>query len=122
MAMSDILRPLKKKLKSSKFTSFDTETFSSDNNFYLVGIMHDNKYECFYDIDKFYNYIRTRLKGYVIVATNLSFDLTSIFFNSKYWNEFEILSNSGFYVCKPENKKLDIGFLEILLNYHKASC
>ena len=119
MAMSDILRPLKKKLKSSKFASFDTETFSSDNNFYLVGIMHDNKYECFYDIDKFYNYIRTRLKGYVIVATNLSFDLTSIFFNSKYWNEFEILSNSGF-MLQAENKKLDIVFRDTL-NYHKAS-
>lgn len=117
--MSDYLFPLKKSYQKHKFASFDVETKNKDNEFYMVGFFHDDKYQCFYDIDEAYNYIKIFLRGYWITATNLGFDLTSLFFNTKYWVEFDTITNGGF-MLSAVNEKLDIKFIDTL-NYHKAS-
>lgn len=117
--MSDFLVKPKKKGKKFKIASFDVETADTDNNFYMVGLYYDGRYEAFYDVDSFYNFIRTRLRDYMLVATNLGFDLTSCFLNTKYWNEFEIISNGG-YMLMGTNNILGIKFIDTL-NWHKAS-
>ena len=117
--MSNILRKLKRKITKKKIASFDVETKNKDNDFYMVGLYHDDNFEVFYDIDRFYDYIKRFLKGYWIVATNLNFDFTSCFQHSKYWNEFTIISNGGF-MLMCESKKLGVRFIDTL-NYHKAS-
>lgn len=117
--MQDILYPLKKKLKIRKIASFDVETKNRDNDFYLVGLYYDNEYHAFYSPDDFYNHIKLYLKGYWIVATNLSFDLSSCFFNTKYWSEFDIIYSSGF-MLSANSKNLRVKFIDTL-NYHKAS-
>jgi len=117
--MSDYLLPLKKKFKTHKLASFDVETADETNDFYMVGIYSDKGYRAFYDQKEAYEYLRTRLKGYWVIATNLGFDITSLFFNTEYWNEFDIISNGGF-MLSAKNSKLGIQFLDTL-NWHKAS-
>ena len=116
---NDYLFPLRKKPKIQKFASFDVETQNITNDFYMVGVYHDSRYEAFYDVDSFYDYIKTRLKGYWITATNLGFDITACFYNTKYWKEFVTISNGGF-MLMAKNDTLDIQFIDTL-NYHKAS-
>ena len=84
----------------------------------MCGLYYDNKYYSFYDIESFYNHCK-RLKGYLIVATNLGFDLTSAFFDTHHWTEFDIVSNGGF-MLMGYNRLLDIKFIDTL-NWHKAS-
>jgi len=113
-----MLFPKKGKIKKHKIASFDVETADIDNNFYMVGLYYDDIYKVFYNIDSFYNYLKSNLKGYWVIATNLAFDLTSCFFNSKYWTEFDIIENSGFMLLASSNT-LNIKFLDTL-NWHKA--
>ena len=117
---SNYLIPLKKsKLKKHKFAGFDVETYGKNNNFYMVGLYFDNRYIPFYDIEEFYHFLKSAMKGYTLVATNLAFDLTATFLNTKHWDEFDSISNGGM-MLSAKNKKLKMTFMDTL-SWHKAS-
>ena len=102
-----------------KFAGFDVETYGNDNKFLMCGLYFDNKYLSFYDQEEFYYFLKTAMKGYTLVATNLAFDLTATFLNTKHWDEFVSISNGGM-MLSSKNKKLKIQFMDTL-SWHKAS-
>lgn len=96
------LKPLStKKLHKYDFVGFDVETIGVNNDFYLGGVYYYNKhgvgvYKCFYDKQLMISYLMSwRFKGKIIVATNLAFDFTVLFWKSKEWNLFKRIESGG---------------------------
>lgn len=94
-----ILKPLfGKHLKKKRIVSFDIETHGKNNDFYMGGVYSEEEgYKSFYSkqamIDEFKR--KFYFDNTVIVATNLAFDLTGIYYNTPQWNELDIVMNGG---------------------------
>jgi hypothetical protein len=129
---TNILKPLsQKKLKKYDFIGFDVETIGVNNEFYMGGLYYYTKsgkpvFKYFFNKLKMIDFILTKkFQGKYIVATNLNFDLTVLFYNTPEWNELEILkqqSNIIFAKYKPykNKKKGTIRFIDTF-NYLKTS-
>jgi hypothetical protein len=115
------------KLRKYDFIGFDVETYGKDNLFYLGGLFYFTEgkkevYKVFYSRDEMIEFILTfKFQGKYIVATNLGFDLTTLFYNTKYWNDLKILERGSAiiyaeYVFKNSDKKGKIKFIDTL-NY-----
>jgi hypothetical protein len=87
-----------KHLKSKNIIGFDVETTGKENTFYMGGLYFPNgSYKSFYDKQKFINEFKKK-KYYTntyIVATNLSFDLTALFYNTPEWNCLDVIMSNG---------------------------
>ena len=98
------LKPLsKKRLFKYDFVGFDVETYGDDNHFLMGGLYwYRGKtekapvYKAFYDREEMCEYLLTRkFQGKYIVATNLDFDFTKLFYGTKYWNDFKRIQNKS---------------------------
>lgn len=119
-----ILRTLKgKHLKNKDVIGFDIETFGQGNHFYMCGLYDTkNGYKSFYGKEDFIKYIFTlarKSKTFWVVATNLMFDFTEIFYKSKYWNDFSLCMKAGKLLMaryKDPNNNFELTFIDTL-NY-----
>jgi hypothetical protein len=86
--------------KRFRFISFDVETTSRNNDFYICGIIDENnKYKCYYDKEEVIEYFRTiKDNDIMIFATNLEFDYSTIFKESKIINDCEFIVNGGRFI------------------------
>ncbi len=91
------MKALKGRIIKQRFMGFDVETYGNENTFYSGGfwwIDEKNKvnWKYFKDAQKMRDFIlRWKYREYTVVATNLSFDFTVLFWNTKYWNDFKII-------------------------------
>jgi len=114
------LTPLfQKHLKTKNILSIDVETYGKENTFYSCGIYNEEEFKYFLDKEEAQKYLINETKSNtIIVATNLSFDFTVIFYDSKYWNDFKIIMNQGRMleaVYQPKShKKNKLIFLDTL--------
>lgn len=118
------LKPLSnKKIKKYDFIGFDIETKGENNDFLLGGIYYETKsgkevYKSFTNQEDMCKYFfKNQFKGKYIVATNLGFDFTKLFWGTEYWNKFERIERSGqllsaTYKPKDYNKKGSIKFID----------
>lgn len=100
----NVMRPLSnKRLFKYDFIGFDVETYGEHNKFLMGGLyFYDKKRSCdayvsFWDKQKMIDFIvkNNYFKGKYIVATNLSFDFTTLFYNTKEWNNFKIINKGS---------------------------
>lgn len=96
------MRPLSPNIHKKRFIGFDVETYGKDNKFYSGGLYwYDKKYKKYifrYFIDKeiMAKFMLTRkFRNMYIVATNLTFDFTVVFYDTPYWNKFRTLQRDG---------------------------
>lgn len=118
------LKPLStKKLTKYDFVGFDVETLGVNNDFYLGGVYFYNKegigvYKSFYDRKEMISYLMSRrFQGKQIVATNLAFDFTKLFWKTKEWNLFKRVESGGqllscIYKPKDYKKRGSIKFID----------
>lgn len=96
---NNILTPLfEKHIKRKRIVSFDIETHSEENKFYLGGIYSKEEgYKPFYNQDAFIKeFLKNKYYGNTyVIATNLGFDLVGTFYNKEMWNYLNIVMNSG---------------------------
>ena len=91
------MKRLKGRIIKRRFMGFDVETVGDNNEFYSGGLWwrdehgftHWKYFKCKYELSKFLN--RKKFRKYYIVATNLSFDFTSVYWNTNIWNDFHII-------------------------------
>ena len=87
-----------KHYKEKRLIGFDIETHGKTNTFYMGGLYFpDGTYKSFYSKEAF---IREFLKkkyytNTYMVATNLGFDLTGLFYGLKEWNSLDIIMSGG---------------------------
>lgn len=123
----NILKPLsQKKLTKYDFVGFDVETYGDTNEFYIGGLFWfvDKKEKFVYfdnkkDMIKFL--LTHKFKNKYIVATNLGFDLTALFYDEPEWNDLNILKSNSNIICatyefKNSDKKGKIKFIDTM-NY-----
>jgi hypothetical protein len=97
-------------IRPRDFIGFDIETSGDDNLFYSGGIYwYDNdveNFEYFTNKDRMVEFmIARKFRNKFIVATNLDFDLTALFYNTKYWNKLKLTMRNG----KVIQAKYDLG-------------
>jgi len=85
------LTKLKGKIKKNDFIGFDIETFGDENKFYSGSFYYYKKgvpmykyFKCKNEMLKFI--LRREFRNKYVVATNLGFDLTGLFWDTPYWN------------------------------------
>lgn len=92
--------PKTNKVKSFDFVGFDVETYinsDKENIFYLGGLYYYNMsglevYEYFYDRESMIKRLTSYgFRSKYIVATNLTFDFLTLFSDTKYFNDCDIL-------------------------------
>lgn len=120
------MKPLKTKLRAKKLWGFDIETYGKKNDFLMGSIFgDDNICRTFWDNEKFIDFIVKKKdlfrKGY-ITATNLQFDILSLFKNTEHLKNIEpFIKNSNFIMCKYNiAHRESIKFLDSF-NYYKFS-
>lgn len=122
-----ILKPLSnKKIHKYDFIGFDVETYGDENLFYMGGLYYYIKgketFKSFYNKQEMIDFMLTdKFKGKYFVATNLGFDLTATFFNTKEWNSLNILESGSNiiyadYTFENSNKKGKIKYIDTM-NY-----
>jgi len=89
------LTPLTGKIKKYDYVGFDIETYGDNNLFYSGGLYYyengKEKFEYYEDKTQLAEaMLNKRFRNKTFVATNLGFDLTGLFFNTKYWNNFKL--------------------------------
>ena len=94
------LTPLKGKIKTYDYIGFDVETTGDDNQFYSGGLYwyEDNKemWEYYTDKEQLIKAMLTRrFRNKTFIATNLGFDLSALFFGTKYWNNIKLTSRGS---------------------------
>lgn len=110
-----ILRPLKNKITTYDFVGFDVETQGKNNDFLMGGLYWykgKNKtpiYKSFWDKTEMMKFIlenkNSRIfRGKYIVATNIEFDITTLFFNTPYWDKFQVLFSGNKMIAFTEDK------------------
>lgn len=106
---SQILNPLKSKIRMFKFISFDIETYGKENRFLFGSVYDGQAFQMFYDREKMIDFfINNHFKDTYIVATNLGFDFNALFIGTKYYPDFEyILTNGKMIMAKWHMKKKD---------------
>lgn len=108
--------------KQKEFIGFDVETHTTQNTF-LMGSFYwkqgdKKKYATFYSREKMIKYVLRRIKFFRsrwIVATNLEFDFTVLFKDTKYWNAFDLLFRDSQLIAVSE----DTTFCNKKTNYKK---
>lgn len=96
---SKIMSKLKGKIKVYDFVGFDVETYDLNGvqTFYFGSIYYydengKEQFETYFDKDTLIRRILTPyFASKYIVATNLSFDYTSLFYETSFWNDFNII-------------------------------
>lgn len=121
-----ILTPLKSKYKTFDFVGFDVETYNKNGvqSFYFGGIYYYNKgkevYKVYFERQELINeLLRLKYKGKYIVATNLSFDYSTLFYGTKQWNDINLIwrgSDLLMATYKLKNKHGQIRFIDTM-NY-----
>lgn len=91
---------LKGKIKKKEFVGFDIETYGETNKFMSGGIYYYyhgiEKFEYFTNQQEMLKFLLCRkFRNKMIVATNLGFDLTSLFWKTKYWNKIKLISRGS---------------------------
>jgi hypothetical protein len=122
MKYNHILKPLSPKIVKYDFIGFDVETYGDNNKFYMGGLWSrygkKETYEVFYDREEMIKHILDiKPKNKYIVATNLSFDLTVLFYKTKYWNDLKLIHRAGDIIyAKIKTRKGTIKFIDTM-NY-----
>ena len=120
----DILMPLfSKHLKVRNIVSIDVETYGVENDFYLGGVYSDNGFELFTEKELLQEELLQRkyVGDVYIVATNLGFDFTAIYYGSKHWEKFKIIMvGSRMVEVVYEHQRGKIVFIDSL-NYAQFS-
>lgn len=87
-----------KHLKNKNLIGFDIETSGKENKFYMAGLYFpDGTYKSFYnkrDLIREFKKKKYYTNTYV-VATNLAFDLTGLFYDEPEWNSLDIIMSGG---------------------------
>jgi len=87
-----------------KIVSFDIETYSKKNHFYMGGILDDEGYTAYYNKEEMAGaLLKTKYqnKETLLYATNLAFDFSGIFEGTTYYNEFQrLMRGSDLLMCK----------------------
>lgn len=104
--MSKALYPKKSKIKHYKFIGFDTETYSKKNKHFLTGVFDETGYHCFRKKSEAIRYLSRFQKGYIITATNLQFDFTTLYLSNldEFLKYSIIMRNGGFILCKNQQQ------------------
>jgi len=97
---SNCMKKLSPYVKKHQYIGFDVETIGDENKFYSGGLYWFHKgqerFNYFTDKEHMARFMLTRkFRNKYIVATNLNFDFTVVFYNTKYWNKFKILMRQG---------------------------
>jgi hypothetical protein len=120
--IKNTLTPISKKLKTYDFVGFDIETYNINNvqTFYFGSIYFYKEgkeiFETYFCRNTFISRLLSHeFKGYYIVATNLSFDYSSLFYGTKYWNDMQLVWRGSDLITisyKLPGKKGSIRFLD----------
>ncbi len=98
--------PLQKSDRVYNLAGFDIETYGDDNDFYMGSVYYDEGIEVFYNIVEMKEFILNNLKGYILFAHNLQFDI-KIFWDEIYKGEMYILkSKTGLIMARYPNTKI----------------
>jgi len=94
------LTNLRGKIRKYDFVGFDVETYGDENEFLSGGFYFYEKgkevFEYFYDKEEMLKFILSRrFKNKYVVATNLGFDLSVLFWGTKYWNNIHLVSRGS---------------------------
>lgn len=116
------LRILKGKIEKRDFVGFDVETHGQNNEFVFCGLYYEFKGEFIYTYfdskEDFFRFIfdGNFFHGKYFIATNLSFDFDSVFFGSKYYNDFKKVYRESNLIQAKYIKKNEKG----VRNHHGA--
>ena len=125
------LVPLSSKRSITKydFVGFDVETYGLKNKFLMGGLFwyqgkteKIEKYKHFWSKQEMIDFLyekRDYFKRRYIVATNLEFDFSVLFKNTKYWNNFNKLYRGSSLIFVTEKEKDKHGYLKMIdtMNY-----
>jgi hypothetical protein len=96
------LRPLRGKIRKHSYASFDVETQGVENLFVMGGVAYtasngEYVYEAFWDREKMCDFLlgSRALRGAHLIATNLDFDFTVLFYDSPRWNDFRLITRGN---------------------------
>jgi len=112
------LYPLfEKNTKIYEIVGFDVETYSSRNIFYLGGLQTNKEFIYFYKRNDMIKHIMEskEYNNKIIVATNLGFDFSALFFNTPYWSKFKIIYSGSKLlsaIYHDEEKEIKITFYD----------
>lgn len=118
------MKPLSSKRKFFyDFVGFDVETYSDKNIFLMGGVYFyvngEPVYISFWNKDDMADFVANNhfFQGKYIVATNLSFDFMSLFWDTKHWNDFKTINKGSDIILavksfKNSNKKGSIKFID----------
>jgi len=121
--IKNTLIPLTSKIKKFDFVGFDVETYDVKGvqTFYFGSIFYyDAKgyevFETYFDRETLINRILTpTFKSKYIVATNLAFDYSSLFYGTIHWNDLKLIWRGSDLITvkyKLPNKKGSINFID----------
>lgn len=113
------MRRLSKHIKKNKYVGFDVETYGKTNKFYSGGLYWidrgKERFEYFTDKEKMAEFMLTRkFRTHYLVATNLNFDFTVVFYETKYWNDFKILMRQGNIIQASYDLKHKHGYVRFI--------
>ena len=121
--IKNTLIPLKSDIKTHKFVGFDVETYDVKGvqTFYFGSLYYyddkgDEQFETYFDRELLIRRILTPFfKHHYIVATNLAFDYSSLFYGTSFWNDLNLIwRGSDLITVKYNlpNKKGSISFID----------
>lgn len=88
------LTKLRSKLKKYNIYAFDIETYSDLNLFLMGSISNETETKVFWNKIKFIEYIYSLItpeNNIIIFATNLGFDISALFENTKYFDDIKFI-------------------------------
>lgn len=105
--------------KKYRFISFDVETTTRNNNFYLCGVIDENgHYKTYWSEQEVIDYFDSlKDNDLMIVATNLDFDFSNIFKTNLAMNKCEFVVNNGRFIMITMSTKYGKIKLYDTLNY-----
>jgi len=83
------------KIKPRKIIGFDLETHGDNNDFLMGTIYTNDKQLPFYNKEKMQEYLLSQENDTYIVASNLHFDFSVLFYNSEYFYQFQQIINGS---------------------------
>lgn len=113
------MRVLSKVIKKNKYVGFDVETFGDKNKFYSGGLYWidrgKERFEYFTDKEEMIKFMLARkFRNHYLVATNLNFDFTVVFYDTKYWNDFKIMMRNGNIIQASYNLNHNHGYIRFI--------
>ena len=83
------------KIKPKHIIGFDVETHSDKNEFLMGTTYTESEQKTFYTREKMQEYLLSQPDNTYIVASNLQFDFSVLFYNSKYFFKFQQIINGS---------------------------